>query len=65
MLLFFSKKMKFTKGAGSKYIEDTVDVDVDVVILVPLETKYVGNPLFSTNRSVMVYPGAKKYKYLF
>lgn len=39
MLLFFSKKMKFTKGAGSKYIEDTVDVDVDVVILCPLETK--------------------------
>lgn len=37
MLLFFSKKMKFTKGAGSKYIEDTVDVDV--VILVPLEIK--------------------------
>lgn len=31
--------MKFIKGAGSKYIEDTVDVDVDVVILCPLETK--------------------------
>lgn len=30
--------MKFTKGAGSKYTEDTVDVDVDVVILCPLET---------------------------
>lgn len=31
--------------------------------------RYVGNPLFSTNRSVMVYPGAKKsggrIKYLF
>lgn len=29
----------FTTGAGSKYIENTADVDVDVVILVPLETK--------------------------
>lgn len=35
MLLFFSKKMKCTKGAVSKYIEDTVDVDVDVVISCP------------------------------
>lgn len=51
--------MKCTKGASSKYIEDTVDVDVGVVILCPLETKKVGNPLFSTNRSAMVYPGAK------
>lgn len=31
--------MKFTKGAGSKYIEDTGTVDVDGVILCPLETK--------------------------
>lgn len=26
--------MKFTKGAGSKYIEDTVDVDVDVDVVI-------------------------------